>query len=112
MTDSNSDTERALVRHMLATLAYRAAKTLRDAPDGFAQFSGGPTVRRPLQIVAHMGDLLSWACYLARGEKTWNDATPQSWDHEVERFFDAPPERGGWGATVVRLTRDERRTGE
>jgi len=30
----------------------------------------------------------------------------------VVDFSDAPPERGGWGATVVRLTRDERRTGE
>ena len=25
---------------------------------------------------------------LARGEKTWNDATPQSWEREVARFFD------------------------
>jgi DNA-nicking Smr family endonuclease len=24
----------------------------------------------------------------------------------VSRFFDAPPERGGWGATVVSLKRD------
>jgi len=30
----------------------------------------------------------------------------------VADFTDAPPERGGWGATVVRLTSDERRTGE
>jgi len=30
----------------------------------------------------------------------------------VAGFTDAPPERGGWGATVVRLTSDERRTGE
>ncbi len=29
----------------------------------------------------------------------------------VVDFTDAPPERGGWGATVVRLTRDQRRTG-
>ncbi|PYQ58324.1 MAG: hypothetical protein DMF58_15660, partial [Acidobacteria bacterium] len=33
-------------------------------------------------------DLLDWAYFLARGEKKWNDAVPQSWDAEVQRFFD------------------------
>ena len=32
-----SNEQRALLRHMLATLAYRAAKVLRDAPPGFGE---------------------------------------------------------------------------
>ena len=32
------DDGRTLLRHTLATLAYRAAKTLREAPEGFAKF--------------------------------------------------------------------------
>ena len=33
------DPARALLRHLVATLAYRAAKVLRDAPSDFAAFS-------------------------------------------------------------------------
>jgi len=33
-------------------------------------------------------------------------------DHAlVQRFFDAPPDRGGWGATVAVLRRPPRRSG-
>jgi hypothetical protein len=32
---------------------------------------------------------VEWAAVLARGEKTWNESKPQSWDREVQRFFDA-----------------------
>lgn len=62
---------------------------MRDVPPDFAQFRAAPSTRTPLQIVAHIGDLLDWAYYLARGEKTWNASTPQTWDGEVQRFFDA-----------------------
>lgn len=77
------------LRHTLATLAYRGGKAMRDAPEGFADFRAGEKTRTPLQIVAHIGDLLEWGIVLARGEKNWNEAKPQSWDAEVERFFDA-----------------------
>jgi hypothetical protein len=78
-----------LLRHALATLAYRGGKAMRGAPESFAGFRASDSTRTPLQIVAHMGDLMEWCCFLARGEKTWKDSTPQSWDHEVTRFFDA-----------------------
>jgi len=77
------------LRHIVATLAYRGGKVLRGAPSSFADFRAGDTTRTPVQILAHIGDLVEWSCVLARGEKTWNDAPPQSWDREVERFFDA-----------------------
>ena len=78
-----------LLRHMLATLAYRGGKTMRGVPASFADFQAGESTRTPLQLVAHIGDLVEWAAVLARGEKTWNESKPQSWDHEVQRFFDA-----------------------
>ena len=80
-------TDRELLRHTVATLAYRAAKALRDAPASFEVFSPGPTSRTPLEIVAHMGDLLDWATSMARGAARWSSATPQAWDTECARFF-------------------------
>jgi hypothetical protein len=79
---------RLVLRHLAATLAYRAAKVLRDAPPDFARFAIDPTSRRPLQIVAHMGDLMSWAVRLARGEYLWKAEGGDDWDAEVQRFFD------------------------
>lgn len=80
---------RALLRHALATVAYRAGKALRGAPDGFATFRAAPDARTPAQILAHMGDLFDWAVALAGGEHLWHDSEPLPWDREVDRFFAA-----------------------
>src|SRR5262245_40888094 len=77
------------MRHTVATLAYRAAKTMRGAPASFADFKPGPTSKTPVQIVAHMGDLFDWGVRLLRGEWTWNNSTPLAWDQECARFFTA-----------------------
>jgi hypothetical protein len=82
-------TDREFLRHAVATLAYRAGKALRGAPATFADFSVAPGTRTPAQILAHMGDLLDWALYLARGEQSWHDSMPLPWDREVARFFAA-----------------------
>ncbi|HEY3162300.1 MAG TPA: hypothetical protein VGJ78_25255 [Vicinamibacterales bacterium] len=81
--------DRQLLRHTVATLAYRAGKALRDAPPHFAGFTVAPGTRTPAQILAHMGDLFDWALCLARGQHTWHDSTPLPWDQEVARFFAA-----------------------
>jgi hypothetical protein len=81
--------ERLFLRHAVATLAYRAGKALRGAPSTFVDFTVAPSTRTPGQIVAHMGDLLDWALYLARGEQSWHDSMPLPWDREVARFFAA-----------------------
>src|SRR5678816_2519616 len=75
--------DRQLLRHTVATLAYRAGKALRGAPATFADFTVAAGTRTPVQIVAHMGDLLDWALYLARGEHTWHDSMPLPWDQEI-----------------------------
>jgi hypothetical protein len=83
------ESERALLRHTLATLAYRAAKPLRDAPPMFAAFRAAPGTRTAVEILAHMGDLLDWALSIAQGRERWRNSTPLDWDAELSRFFDA-----------------------
>jgi len=82
-----NDSTRQLLRHTVSTLAYRAGKTLRDAPDTFASFSTGEKGRTPAQILAHMGDLLDWALSISQGKQAWRDSEPLPWPEEVKRFF-------------------------
>jgi hypothetical protein len=88
LAPSSADPALALLRHTLATLAYRGGKALRDAPAELAEFRVAAKSRTPIQIVAHLGDLLDWALELCEGRHAWQDSTPISWQREVERFFD------------------------
>ena len=82
-----SDTQ-SFLRHAVATVAYRAGKSLRDVPDGFPDFSAFAGTRTPREIVAHVSDLFDWALHLADGQQVWNTSAPLAWDAEVARFFD------------------------
>lgn len=86
---AQSPGENALFRHALATLAYRAGKALRDAPEGFATFGAGAGTRSPGEILAHMGDLLDWALSQAEGREVWRDSGGRGWSAESARFFSA-----------------------
>jgi len=81
------DSKRELLRHTLATLAYRATRALGDAPESFAEFSGAG--RTPAQILAHMGDLMDWALSMVEGRQSWHNSVPLSWKEEKHRFFTA-----------------------
>lgn len=85
----SDESARAVVRHLAATLAYRAAKVLRDAPADFAVFSAHAATRQPVQIVAHMADLMTWGSSLAGGENVWKPEGGGDWSTEVQRFFTA-----------------------
>jgi len=76
-----------LLRHTLATLAYRAERALAGAPTEFTAFPGA--VRTPGEILAHMGDLLDWALSMANGAPQWRDSSPLAWEQGIERFFTA-----------------------
>lgn len=82
-----TDSGRELLRHTLSTLAYRGGKAVRDVGPDFATFRAGKQTRTPLEILAHIGDLLDWALSTAKGKQSWNNATPETWEQEVERFF-------------------------
>jgi hypothetical protein len=87
--DPGQSAKRDLLRHTVATLAYRGGKAVRDAPAGFSEFKAGPTSRTPGQILAHVCDLLDWALSLAEGRQKWQDTKPRSWDEDVMRFHAA-----------------------
>jgi hypothetical protein len=86
--DAMSNPELRPVRQLAATVAYRAAKVLRDVPPEFARFSCGASTRRPVQIVAHMADLTAWSVTIARGEMKWTAGGSDDWGREVARFFE------------------------
>src|SRR3954453_15514410 len=88
MSPMNSDPARQLLRHTVATLAYRGGKALRGAPAEFATFRAGESSRAPVEILAHVGDLFDWAVALCEGRHVWRDAAPGSWESETGRFFD------------------------
>ncbi len=77
--------KRDFLRHTLATLAYRGGKAVRNAPAEFADFQGAG--RRPVQVLAHIGDLLDWTLSMAQGKRGYTESQPLLWDEEVERFF-------------------------
>jgi hypothetical protein len=83
------DEKRVLLRHMLATVAYRGGKAVRGASDSFATYTPDGTPRTPAKILAHIGDLYDWALSQAQGAEKWNDSTPLPWNEEAARFFAA-----------------------
>jgi hypothetical protein len=81
------DDKRVMLRHAVATVAYRGGKTVRDAPASFASFSPDGSPRTPAKILAHIGDLFDWALTQAKGAEAWNESPPLTWNDEVQRFY-------------------------
>ena len=79
--------KRDLLRHTVATVAYRGAKAVRGAPAGFATYGMPDSPRTPVKILAHIGDLFDWGLSIAKGAQAWHESTPLPWDEEVARFF-------------------------
>jgi len=83
------DGSRDLLRHTVATLAYRAGKAFGGAREDFAVFRASETSRTPGEILAHMGDLFDWALSIAKGKQEWHDSPSLPWAGGVKRFFAA-----------------------
>ncbi len=92
---------RDLLRHTVATVAYRGGKAVRGAPAAFESFRPGPGSRSAGEILAHISDLFDWALSLARGAHVWHGSAPQSWEQGVSRFFSA---LGAFDAELARTT--------
>ncbi|MCA1814994.1 MAG: hypothetical protein LC746_01050 [Acidobacteria bacterium] len=83
------DAKREVLRHLVATVAYRGGIAVSDAPEDFAAFRVNEGVRAPGEILAHIGDLLAGSLYLLKGELVYLTSFPLPWDEEVSRFFSA-----------------------
>lgn len=83
------DEKREMLRHTVATLAYRGGKAVSNAPVDFTTFRVNETTRTPGEILAHIGDLLDWGLCIAKGEYVYKESPPLPWEEEVARFFAA-----------------------
>jgi hypothetical protein len=97
------DPKRELLRHLVATIAFRGRVAIREAPENFSAFSLGGQARTPGEILAHTGDLLQGSVYLLKGEMVYLNAEPLAWDEEVKRFFAAVKELDAFLASDVSL---------
>jgi hypothetical protein len=77
--------QQMLLKHFLAAIAYRTQKALRGAPDSFAEFSAGSTVRTPHELVWHMTGVLGYARTFFRGG-VYRPVKLESFAEEVARF--------------------------
>src|SRR5215467_12455182 len=85
----NVDPKREVLRHMVATVAYRGGLAVDDAPENFATFRSHETMRTPGELLAHIGDLLEGSLYLVKGELVYLTSDPLPWNEELTRFFAA-----------------------
>jgi hypothetical protein len=81
------DEKREVLRHMVATVAYRGGVAITDAPEGFGAFRIDEGMRAPGELLAHIGDLLEGSLYLLKGEMVYLTSSPLPWGDEVSRFF-------------------------
>jgi hypothetical protein len=80
------DRNQGLLRHFLATIAYRTAKALRDAPPEYEAFAAGKQSRTPRQLVRHMSGVINYAIGLVtEPREVLTDCS--TYNAEVERFF-------------------------
>jgi len=93
------DLKRELLRHMVATVAFRGRIAVSGAPPNFATFKAVESARTPGEILAHIGDLLFGSHYLLKGEFVYLKSDPLCWDEEIARFFNGVRELDSFLAT-------------
>jgi hypothetical protein len=81
------DSNRHMLRHALATIAYRGSKAMRGAGEEFARFRATETCRTPGELVAHLGDLMDWSLSQAQGAPKWQPTPVLPWAEGKARFF-------------------------
>lgn len=97
------DVKREVLRHMVATVAYRGGVAVADAPESFGAFRAHETTRTAGEILAHLGDLLRGSLHLVKGEMVYLTSAPLPWKEEVTRFFSAVKEFDAYLASAASL---------
>jgi hypothetical protein len=81
------NSKRELLRHLVATIAFRTKVAVADSPADLADFKINETIRTPGQILAHMGDLMQGSMSLMKGDFVYINSVPLPWKAELTRFF-------------------------
>jgi hypothetical protein len=97
------DPKRELLRHMVATVAFRGRIAVSGAPPNFAIFKAVESARTPGEILAHIGDLLYGSHFLLKGELVYLESDPLPWDDEIARFFNGVRELDSFLTTDLPL---------
>lgn len=81
----SQDTTR-LMRHLVATIAYRASRAFRDAPAGFEVVRLADDGWCAKELVLHMSNVLAFAyATITHTDRVKHEA--RDWAGEVERFY-------------------------
>lgn len=81
------DSQKETIRHVLAVLAYRSQKALRDHDENFPDFSAGNGTRTPRDLVRHMASVLGYARTFFVGG-IYRAEPLQNFKQEVERLHE------------------------
>jgi hypothetical protein len=95
--------KREVLRHLVATVAYRGGLAVTDAPEGFAAFRADETTRTPVELLAHIGDLLEGSLQVVKGNMVYLESEPLPWREEITRFFSAVNELDSYLASDAPL---------
>lgn len=81
--------DRPLMEHMLAAIAYRLQKAVRDAPAHYPGYSAGNRIRTPSELIRHMTSLLGYTRTFAVGGMYPFDPGPlPTFAEELARFHE------------------------
>ena len=96
MNDSTTtDQERALLQHMLAAIAYRTQKALRDAPERYPNFSAGHQARTPVEVLRHMTSVLGYCrTFFVGGSYPVKPEPLATFADEIRRFHEVAQDVG------------------
>ncbi len=75
-----------MLRHFIASIAYRATKAMKNAPDTYPNLYIGKGVRTPIRILHHITGVLTYAhSFFEHYDTTYSDI--KSWNEEVDEFY-------------------------
>jgi hypothetical protein len=76
------DTQRIL-RHLIATIAYRASRSLKNSPAEFESTRLSDDGMSARELLLHMTNVIAFAAATVTG----TDRIRHDWQHEVRRFY-------------------------
>lgn len=101
----SGDTTR-LLRHLVATIAYRSRLSIRDAPEGYGEIRAAEGAMSALELVNHMTNVMGYVrARITQGERERFELS--DWDAEVEGFYELLSEIDDAFAAGVKLREGE-----